>query len=146
MLQVEDDYVDYSAPSFSTNRLAYLIEIEKVSSNLLSLGKELKAKEEKRVKYKDLLSALKEGKVQKDLKFWYYFEDSLFVKLSRKDSVNNTEKEVEKLTKEIANIKLGYIENKKNIIRLINSNKHIGSDISDLDLEIRVIVEKDFSR
>ena len=83
MLQVEDDYVDYSAPSFSTNRLAYLIEIEKVSSNLLSLGKELKAKEEKRVKYKDLLS---------------------------------------------------------------NSNKHIGSDISDLDLEIRVIVEKDSSR
>ena len=95
---------------------------------------------EKRDKYKDIMTALKEGKVQKDLKFWHFFDDKKFLKLTRKESVNLIEKEIEKLNKDIINLKKSFEVCKNKLMDLINDNLKFGANISDLDEEVSTLL------
>jgi hypothetical protein len=133
---------DFLSPSFSNQRLIYLTEMEKISLSILKVKKEINSKEERRDKFKDLMTQLKEGKVQKDMKFWHYFEDNLFVKMSRKESVSTAEKEIGKLTTELSTLKKKLEELKSNLMDLINQNLKFGGDVSDLDEEVARIMVK----
>jgi restriction endonuclease Mrr len=131
---------DFLSPTFSNKRLTFLTEMERISMALINLKREISSKEEKRGKFKDIMTALKEGNVQKDMKFWHFFEDKMFLKLSRKDSVNLTEKEIEKLNKDIVNLKKTFEDNKNKLMDLINDNIKFGASISDLDEEVSILL------
>lgn len=131
---------DFLSPTFSNKRLSFLTEMEKMSMNLITIKEDLNLKEEKRDKYKDIMSALKEGKVQKDMKFWHFFDDKKFLKLTRKESVNLIEKEIEKLNKDIINLKKSFEVCKNKLMDLINDNIKFGANISDLDEEVSTLL------
>lgn len=131
---------DFLSPTFSNKRLSFLTEMEKISMNLTTIKGDLNLKEEKKDKFKEIMTALKEGKVQKDMKFWHFFDDKKFLKLTRKDSVNLIEKEIEKLNKDIINLKKSFEECKNKLVDLMNDNIKFGANISDLDEEVSTLL------
>jgi hypothetical protein len=100
--------VTYYTSAYSTN-IQYIVFLSILITLSLFIYKKSHHILKLRVKkYKDLMSALKDGKVQKDMKFSHFFHPNIFLNLARKDSVRLTEKEIEKLTKEISLLKNRY--------------------------------------
>lgn len=90
------------------------------------------------------MNYLKEGKVQKDMTFMYYF-DQFFIEMSRKDSVNKVETgkfiidiEIGNLTKEINSVKNKYTETKFKLINKIET-------LDDVDSNIAVLIQSEFN-
>lgn len=129
----------------SEGQLRYLMQIEKLSMDLVQKNKTITEKENKKNKYKDLMNDLKEGKVQKDLKFWHFFEDNMFIKLTRRDSVNLTEKEIDKLTKELIALKNEIKSIKKKLIDVLINNTAVESNINDLDPHVAFLIEEEYN-
>jgi hypothetical protein len=101
----------------------------------------LKEKENKRDKCKDLMTAFKQGQVQKDMNFKYYFEDNIFLELSRKDSVTSLENEINKLNREILLYKEELSKFKGGLIDFLIGKK---INLSELDFEIERMIEEEY--
>lgn len=121
-------------------KLRYLIIQETLGDLLAQKNKEILIKEEKRSKYKDLMTSFKEGKVQKENEFWHYFDCNLFVKMSRKDSVYLAENEIGKLNKEIPVLKKEFEEIKKKLIEVLLKE----NNIQEFDSNIVSLIEEDY--
>jgi len=129
----------------SNSRLNFLVEIEKLSISLAKTKFDISSKEEKKKKYKDLMSALKDGKVQKDMKFSHLFQPNIFLNLARKDSVRLTETEIEKLTKEISLSKNRYEVYKNEILEILIKNKNSKeNNINSLEPNIRFMIAEEY--
>lgn len=121
----------------SDNKLSELLEIEKTSMSLQNLNILIIEKEERKSKFKDFLNYLKEGN-SKDLKFLYNFEN-IFLKMSRKESVQSCEKEISKLMKELVELNKTFAELKIKLVSKIEN-------LDEVEYDVMKIIEKDFLR
>jgi hypothetical protein len=119
----------------TNERLENLIKLECLQEKLTDLIKNVKLMETKRIKLKDLMNILKEGKAQKDLDLWHYFEDSIFLKLSRKDSVGIIEKEMQKFQKNLIADKKSIEDHLKQVNKLIEMSNGLIT-LKDVDYDI----------
>jgi hypothetical protein len=110
--------------------LESMMEFERMSIKLKTFLCKIRILDEKRIKFKDLLSALKEGNVQKDLSLNYYFENNTFISMSRKECVDSTEKEVAQLNREILGLKK---EAEIFKIKFIDKMIFRGLDLNEID-------------
>ena len=124
-------------------RLEQLMDIERLTIKLKRILTDIKFNDERKNKFRDLLTSFKEGKVQKDLSLSYNFNDNTFITLNRKDCLGNVEKEVANSTKEIAKLK-EELEVVK--ISLIGKLLACGIDLNELDDEIIVNIQKEYMK
>jgi len=110
--------------------LESIMEYERMYLKLKTFLNKIGVLDEKRIKFKDLLSAFKEGNVQKDLSLNYYFENNAFISMSRKECVNNAEKESSHLNREILRLKK---EAEIFKIKFIDKMIFKGLDLNDID-------------
>ncbi len=101
--------------------------------------KRIKQDEDKKDKYKTVMTWLREGKVQNDMEFRHYCEDNLFLILPRKDSVQMIEKEIlnlsERINSERKNLKT-YVGRLRMIIERANGDLNV----DDLEEGVRNLV------
>ncbi len=124
-------------------RLEQLMEIERLSMRLKKILNELRFNDERKNKFRDLLTHFKDGKVQKDLSLSYNLNENTFIIFNRKDSLGNVEKEVALSTKQIAKFKeeLDVVK-----ISLIGKLFEYGIELSELDDDIILNIQKEYMK
>jgi hypothetical protein len=129
----------------TNERLQNLIKLESLQEKLSDLIKNIKIMDIKRTKLKDLMNLLKDGKAQKDMEFLHYFEDIIFLKLSRKDSITIIEKEMQNFQKNILANK-NSIEEYLILIKKLIDKSNGNLSFSDIDGEIaQLFIENEFN-
>jgi hypothetical protein len=108
-----------------------IMEVERVTLAIKCNFEEMAIKEEKKNKLKDLMSNFKEGKVQKDPSLSFYFDDSMFIKFSRKDLLSNIENDSAKFNKELTCLKDNTEVLKKTLIEILLKNNLQITEIDD---------------
>ncbi len=98
------------------------------------------------------MTALKEGKVQRDMTFLFY-HDQFFIEMNRKDSVNKVEqgkiifnKEIGNLNKDINELKNKFIQTKIILVSKIETLDDVEDKVADLiqnEFKIKSINEVD---
>lgn len=121
-------------------RIEILVQIETIQDKINDLLKIIRKNDLRRNNFKEVMNKLKEGGVQKDMEFLYYYEDNLFLKLSRSVAVRNIEKEIHDLNN-IISINKNKLKDEVKALKKIIEIKNSLVTLNDLDEETKDLLQ-----